>query len=211
MRASMAGTASDLGKFRGLTRASDGYPKQLLSPQALVSNDLCVMGDVRLLHEPAIGVVSSRRIPGRLICEAHDWAETMKFSSRVVVGGFHSPMERECLRVLMRGRTRIVVCPARGIGKMRVPADWKPLIGSGRMTIVSGVEPGLRRSTEALAAKRNALVASLAETVLVVHASPGSATERLAGELVRHGKKIVTFGGPENDRLLRLGAEIWDW
>ena len=94
---------------------------------------------------------------------------------------------------------------------MRVPADWKPLIGSGRMTIVSGVEPGLRRSTEALAAKRNALVASLAETVLVVHASPGSATERLAGELVRHGKKIVTFGGPENDRLLRLGAEIWDW
>jgi predicted Rossmann fold nucleotide-binding protein DprA/Smf involved in DNA uptake len=211
MRTESAGTISDFGKVRGLTRASAQYPRQLLSPQALVSNDLCVMGDVRLLNEQAIGVVSSRRIPGRLIREAHDWAETMKLSGRVVVGGFHSPMERECLDVLLRGRTRIVVCPARGITTMRIPVDWRPLILSGRMAIVSGIEPGLRRSTEALAVKRNALVASLAETVLIIHASAGSATERLAGELVRRGKKLVTFGGPENDRLLRLGAEIWDW
>lgn len=211
MRTQPAGSGSDPGKVRGLTRSSADYPQRLLSPQALVSQDLCVLGNVRLLHESALGILSSRRLPGRLIREAHDWAETMKLSGRVIAGGFHSPMERECLNILLRGRTRLVICPARGIARMRVPVNWKPWICTGRLAIVSSIEPGLRRSTEVLAARRNALVASLVDTLLIVHASVGSATERLAADLVRHGKRIVTFGGPENDRLLRLGAEIWDW
>ncbi len=211
MRSNVAVSRPERINVRGLTRSSSDYPRRLLSPKALLSGDLCVVGDVGLLQEAAIGIVSSRRIPGRLIREAHDWALAMKLSGRTVAGGFHSPMERECLNIVLTGRTRIIVCPARGIARMRIPAEWKPLIQSGRMTIVSGIEGDLRRSTEALAARRNALVASLAEAVLVVHASPGGATEQLAKEIVRHGKRLVTFGGPENDRLVRLGAEIWDW
>ena len=198
-------------KVRGLTRSSTEYPRRLLSPKALVSGDLCVAGDVGLLQEAAIGIVSSRRVPGRLVREAHDWAVAMKLSCRAVAGGFHSPMERECLNIVITGRTRMIVCPARGIARMRIPAEWKPLLQNGRLTIVSGIEGDQRRSTEALAARRNALVASLAEVVLIVHASPGGATEQLAKEIVHHGKRLVTFGGPENDRLVRLGAEIWDW
>ncbi len=211
MRCNAAVGATERTPVRGLTRSSSEYPRRLLSPKALVSDDLCVVGDIRLLNEPAIGIVSSRRIPGRLVREAHDWAVAMRLSGRTVVGGFHSPMERECLNILLTGRTRIVVCPARGITSMRIPTDWKPLIAAGRLSILSGIDGDRRRSTEALAVRRNALVASLADTVLVIHASPGGATERLAREIVRHGKPLVTFGGPENDRLLRLGAEIWDW
>jgi len=135
----------------------------------------------------------------------------MKFSSSVIVGGFHSPMERECLNVLLAGRTCLVICPPRGIGRIRVPAAWRPLIDAGRIALVSAIEPELRRSTEALAARRNALVASLVESVLVVHASAGGATEKLAKDIVRHGKKLITFGGPENDRLIRIGAVAWSW
>jgi len=209
----MEGTAleSERFKVRGLTRLSAEYPRRLLSPKSLYREDLCVVGDVRLLNESAIGVVSSRRIPGRLVREAHDWAVSMKLSRRVIAGGFHSPMERECLNLVLSGLTRVIVCPARGIGRMRIPAEWRPPLESQRLTIVSGIERTLRRSTEALAARRNALVASLADVILVVHASPGGATERLARELVAHGKRLVTIGGPENDRLIRLGAEIWDW
>ncbi len=211
MRSNPVSRGSEEILVRGLTRSSADYPRRLLSPNALLSDDLCVVGRVGLLNDSAIGIVSSRRIPGRLVREAHDWAVTMKLSSRAIAGGFHSPMERECLNIVLPGRTSIIVCPARGIARMRIPTAWKPLIQNGRMTIVSGIDGDLRRSTEALAARRNALVASLSEVVLVVYASPGGATERLAREIVKHGKRLLTFGGPENDRLLRLGAEIWDW
>ncbi|MGA9120746.1 MAG: DNA-processing protein DprA [Bacteroidota bacterium] len=198
-------------RVAGLTKSSAEYPQALLSPQSLVTGDLCTIGDVRLLSCASIGLVSSRRVPGRLIREAHDWAVKVKNGDRVIVGGFHSPMERECLNVLLTGSAGIIVCPARGIGRMRIPAAWKELILARRLVIVSSIEPRLRRSTEALAARRNALVASLAERVLVVHATAGSLTEHLAAEIARHGKPLLSFGGPENDRLLRLGAGVVEW
>jgi predicted Rossmann fold nucleotide-binding protein DprA/Smf involved in DNA uptake len=197
--------------LRGLTPNSAGYPKNLLSPRALVSADLCVIGDPGLLSRSTIGLVSSKRLPGRLVREAHDWAEQMKNGPRVIAGGFHSPMERECFNVFLTGSAFLVVCPARGIGRMRIPAEWTDRIAVGRMAVVSAIEPGLRRTTENLAARRNALVASLADAVLVVYASPGSATERLVREVSRRGKPLLTFGGPENDRLIRLGASVVDW
>ena len=50
-------------------------------------------------------------------------------------------MERECLRLLLRGNQPVVVCPARGIDNMRIPRDWRPALDDGRLLVLSPFQP----------------------------------------------------------------------
>jgi hypothetical protein len=46
-------------------------------------------------------------------------------------------MERECLALLLRGTQPVIVCPARSIGRMRIPAAWKEATARGRLLALS--------------------------------------------------------------------------
>jgi predicted Rossmann fold nucleotide-binding protein DprA/Smf involved in DNA uptake len=59
-----------------------------------------------------------------------------------------------------------------------------------------------------VALTRNRFVASLADTVLIAHAQPGSKTEQLAQEVVGWGKQVYTLDHLANEHLLALGAEL---
>jgi predicted Rossmann fold nucleotide-binding protein DprA/Smf involved in DNA uptake len=93
-----------------------------------------------------------------------------------VIGGFHSPMEKECLNLLLRGKQPIVICPARGLQRMRIPPAWKTPLESGRLLILSPFGEEHRRVTADLAAQRNQFVAALADKVFIAHAATGSKT-----------------------------------
>jgi len=58
----------------------------------------------------------------------------------------------------------------------------------GRLLLLSPFSATPRRMTEETALTRNLVVAALAETVLVVHATPGNKTEAFCRELARWGK-----------------------
>ena len=75
-----------------------------------------------------------------------------------VMGGFQTPLEGECLRLLLRGEQPVVVCPARGIDKMRVPRDWSPALDGGRLLVLSPFPATVRRPTKELATQRKVLL-----------------------------------------------------
>ena len=100
-------------------------------------------GNLSLLDEPLTALFCSQRCPGDLILKTYDLARAMRDAGVPVIGGFQTPMERECLRLLLRGRQPVVVCPARGIDNMRVPRDWRAAIDDGRLLVLS---PFPRRS-----------------------------------------------------------------
>ena len=125
-----------------------------------------------------------------------------------MIGGFQTPMERECLRLLLRGEQPVVVCPARGIDNMRVPRDWRTALDDGRLLVLSPFPSTYRRPTAELAARRNNLVASLATRVFIAHAAPGSKTEAFVRKLACAGKPLVTLAGPANANLVGLGARV---
>ncbi len=185
------------------------YPENLLHWTTGAPGSLWAVGPAEMLRNPVVGLVCSKRLPGRLMVEAYEWARQMKLSGAAVAGGFHSPMERECLRLMLHGRTRLVVCPARGIARLRIPAEWRSLIASGRLLILSAFAGSVRRATRGLAEQRNRFVTALAHALLIPHAGRGSATERLALEAARRGTPLYTFPGPENDNLLQIGARAW--
>ena len=116
------------------------------------------MGNIRLLEESLIALFCSRRCPGDLILKTYDLARALREASVPVIGGFQTPMEKECLRLLLRGSQPVVVCPARGIDNMRIPRDWRSALEDGRLLILSPFPATVRRPTATLAAQRNGLV-----------------------------------------------------
>ena len=175
---------------------------------SLLPTESAHRGNLRLLDEPLTALFCSNRCPGDLILKTYDLARAMRDAGVPVIGGFQTPMERECLRLLLRGKQPIVVCPARGIDNMRLPRDWRPALEDGRLLVLSPFPATARRATGELAAQRNDLVADLAQRVFIAHAAPGSKTEAFAHKLAATGKPLLTLDSPANANLVEMGAQI---
>ena len=163
-------------------------------------------GNVSLLDEPLTAMFCSNRCPGDLILKTYDLSRAMREAGVPVIGGFQTPMERECLRLLLRGSQPVVVCPARGIDNMRIPRDWRPALDDGRLLVLSPFAATIRRPTEELAAQRNELVADFAQRVFIAHAAPDSKTEAFARKLADSGKPLLTLDSAANENLVEMGA-----
>ncbi len=166
------------------------------------------LGDTDILKRPLLALVCSVRCPGDLILKAYDTAKALREAGVAVIGGFHTPMEKECLRILLRGKQPVVVCPARSIEGMRVPAEWRGPIKEGRLVVASPFEAKHSRVTAALSAQRNEMVAQIASALLVVHAAKGGATEALCAAAIAQGKRVYTLDSPANAHLVALGARV---
>ena len=186
----------------GLTNTdeSDGSIASLTAAMAY-------QGNPDLVGQPLTALFCSNRCPGDLILKTYDLARALRDASVPVIGGFQTPMEKECLRLLLRGDQPIVVCPARGIDNMRIPRDWRPAIDDGRLLILSPFPASIRRPTAAHAARRNKFVSDLAHSLLIIHAATGSNTEALAQQAAPTGKPLFTLKSPSNANLTELGAE----
>jgi predicted Rossmann fold nucleotide-binding protein DprA/Smf involved in DNA uptake len=171
---------------------------------------ITTIGNLDLLEQELLAVFCSARCPGRLILALYDLAQTWRAAGTAVIGGFHSPLERECLTLLLRGTGPVVVCPARDIAGMRLPAAWAGPVAAGRLLVVSPFDARAPRITEETARTRNRMVAALAGAVFVAHAAPGSKTEAFCRELARAGTPLLTLAGPENANLVGLGARVVD-
>lgn len=160
-----------------IPRDDPRYPARLLQrlgPDA--PPELTALGNLGLLSRPMTALFCSARCPGKLILRTYDQAAQWRDAGHCVVSGFHSPVEKECLRILLRGEPPIIICPARGLPK-RIPPDWKKPLADGRLLILSIFPNTESRITADLAARRNELVAALADQVFVAYATPGGRLE----------------------------------
>ena len=173
----------------------------------LAIQDVKTVGNSALLRTRKVGLLCSRRCPGTIIVQTLDLALALRDTTTTVIGGFQSSMERECLETLLRGKHRVIVCPARGIDGMRLPAAWKAAIAENRMLVASTFDAKQRRATADLAERRNRFVAEIADEIILAHASPGGQLERLCRDLVASAKPIWTLEDPANSHLLALGIQ----
>jgi len=149
----------------------------------------------------------SSKCPGEIILKAHDLAQEFRKAGIPTIGGYHSPVEQECLRVLLRGSQPILLCPARSIENMRLKPAWKDALTEKRLLILSIFGEHHRRSTAVLANQRNAFVAALADKICIAHAAEDSKILEFAQMVLAWGKPVFTFDTPANDSLFQLGAQ----
>ncbi|MCA1597870.1 MAG: hypothetical protein LC769_02415, partial [Chloroflexi bacterium] len=109
-----------------LARDDVDYPPALaryLGAQAPAG--LAVLGQRDLLQQQTLALFCSVKCPGTAILRTYDLVRALRDAGTPVIGGFQSPMERECLALLLRGSGPVIVCPARDIHAMRVPREWR--------------------------------------------------------------------------------------
>jgi predicted Rossmann fold nucleotide-binding protein DprA/Smf involved in DNA uptake len=153
---------------------------------------LQVFGPVALLSAYKTALFCSSRTPGDAILRAHDAARHMRNEGVTVISGFHSPIEKECLRILLRGKQPIIICQARAIDGMRIPTECRAAFEAGRLLFLSPFAKQPKRVTKESATRRNEVVAALADEVFIAHITPGGQTERMADVLKRWHVPIVS-------------------
>lgn len=153
-----------------------------------------------------LALFCSVKCPGELILKTYDIAKALRDKGITVMSGFHSPMEQECLNILLKGTQPVVLCPARGIEKMRLSSALKKPVQEGRLRIISHFPSGCKRMSKQNAEKRNRFVADSADIVFVSYAAPGGKTEALCHSLLEEDKRVYTFASSANEHLLAIGV-----
>jgi len=166
------------------------------------------LGNLDNLKQKKLAFFCSVKCPGHLILKAHDLSQGLKQARVTVIGGFHSPIERECLTILLRGKQPVIVCPARSIKGMRIRTELKGPIEERRLLFLSPFKENKRRYTVETAIERNRFVAAIAEAVFVVHASPNSKMEKFCDEVLKLSKPLYTFESEANKFLINMGAKV---
>jgi hypothetical protein len=67
------------------------------------------------------------------LLRAHDTARQLRDEGITVISGFHSPIEKDCLSILVRGKQPIIVCPGRAIEGMRIRPECRAAFEAGRL------------------------------------------------------------------------------
>ena len=196
---------------RFIQQGENGYPPQLtqyLGEQAPAA--VALHGNLGIWFRrdtPLLALFCSAKAPASILLQVHDLAQQWRTGTVTVISGFHSPVEQECLAVLLRGPQPVIVCPARSLDRMRLKREYREPMAAGRLLLMSPFGEKVRRMTADTALTRNRFVAALADTVLIAHAQPGSKTEQLAQEVMGWGKEVHTLDHPANEHLLALGAK----
>ncbi len=167
-----------------ISHRDTGYPARLRERLgADAPPEMTVIGNLDLLALPKTALFCSTHCPGKVILTTYDQAAKWRDAGRCVISGFHSPVEKECLRILLRGSQPVIICPARSLENMRLAPDWKKPFSESRLLILSCFAGCNHRVTAPLAARRNEFVAALADEVWFAHIAPGGDLQRLAHKI----------------------------
>lgn len=183
------------------------YPARL---HAMLGADapaqLAMAGNAALLQMRTLSLFCSVRCPGAMILQTYQFMRRARHRQLAIVSGFHSPMERECMRTLATGTAGIIWCIAKALAAFRLPSEWEPLLQDGRLLILAPFADTVTRITDTTARYRNRVAAALADDAFLPYAAPGGHTERFCFELLAWDKTVFTLDMPENTGILERGA-----
>jgi len=183
------------------------YPAELKSymggqaPQSVTA-----LGNLDILRLKKLALFCSVKCPGSLILKTYDLTQALRQAGIPVIGGFHSPIEGECLRILLSGMEPVAICPARNIEGMRLRTEYKKSLEEGRLLFLSPFAKSQNRATVQTAIYRNQFVAALASSIFIAYAEPNSKTEQFCRDLLAWEKPLYTLDSKDSKNLLELGA-----
>ena len=119
-------------------------------------------GNTELLDRPLVAFFASRKATPHDAQLARQWAESICQTDKVVISGFHSPLEKGILTFLLERQQPVVIALGRALYK-RIPEQLQPHFDEGRVLFVS--YRGYTRHSWNSAQIRNWSVANLAEEV----------------------------------------------
>ena len=94
------------------------------------------LGNTSLLDRYQVAFFASRSSTAEIAERALRWAEDICQTDKVVISGFHSPLEKEVLHVLLEHNHPVIIALGRALYK-RVPSNLQTAFDEGRLLFVS--------------------------------------------------------------------------
>ena len=94
------------------------------------------LGNPELLDRYLVAFFASRETPEDVAKRACQWAEMICQTDKVVISGFHSPLEKGVLRVLLEHKHPVIIALGRALYK-RVPSNLQTAFDEGQLLFVS--------------------------------------------------------------------------
>ncbi|MDI6687096.1 MAG: DNA-processing protein DprA [Desulfobacterales bacterium] len=190
-----------------LKKNDPNYPSALQQYLGKDAPDtITAIGDLDIFRHNPTAFFCSSKCPGDLIVKTYDLAQILRDAGMTVISGFHSPMERECITILLRGAQPIIICPARSINNMRINKEYKKHLKDNRLLFLSPFDENQPRISAQRSLYRNLFVAAMSAAVFVIHAGPASKTEAFCKEIISWQKPVYTFESDYNKNLIKMGA-----
>lgn len=150
---------------------------------------LAGIGNAALLDEPLLGLIASRECPGHVLLETLDRVPEWVKAGRVIVSGFHSPLEQQVLRSVLRRKGHVVKVLARGMTDYRPQPEEREPLAVGRMLVITACPPEVRRTTRETALARNELVLALAAEIVAPYVADESPLSALLEKSALAGRR----------------------
>ena len=164
-------------------------------------------GDPTILNHTLLGIISARQIDSDLALESSQLLEQLVFMKDIsFVGGWHSPLEKEALRVLLAQDASIIFCISKSLDRFIPSIEVGSRVGQGLALLLTHCSFKAKRITRDASMRRNELVIELAKAILVLSAPAGSASLKLARSALARGKPVHTLEHRLNKDLLLAGA-----
>ena len=164
-------------------------------------------GDLTILNHTLLGIISARQIDSDLASESSQLLKQLVFMKDVsFVGGWHSPLEEDALRVLLAQEASIIFCVSKGLDRFIPSIEVASRVSQGQALLLTHCSPKAKRITRGASMRRNQLVVELAKAILILSAPEGSASLNLARSALRQGKTVHTLEHRLNKDLLIAGA-----
>ncbi len=148
-----------------------------------------MIGNAAILDRPdKVAFLSSRRISPADVLKCYEWAEKVRDTERCVISGFQSPLEKDVLKFLLRGKVPVILVLARSLWKT-VPEELREPVGQGRLLIVSPV--AATRASSATAAARNRWILANCTSLVLGSLDPDGNLAKLVSSFPRNHVKCL--------------------
>lgn len=196
---------------RTIMRTDKYYPAVLQNRLGVAAPaQLYALGETAILRQRLLGLICSIQCPGSIVFKTFDTIRALRDAGVAMVGGFLSPMEQDCLDILLRGKQPIILCPARGLKGLRLGKKARQAVNEGRLLVLSAFADDVRNTTAAQAVRRNNLVAALTDALFVPYASPNGKTWTTVHAALKRNQPVFTFDVSDNAPLLDSGARPFE-
>lgn len=164
------------------------------------------IGNLDIMKQKKLALFCSVRCPGNIIIQTYDYMKALRDAGITVISGFHSPVEKECLKILLRGMQPVIVCPARSLENMRIRPELKKPLEDGRLLFLSPFQQNENRISIQRSNIRNHFITSIADEILVTYAAPGGNLEKLFKSIIDFKKSIYVLENEYNRHLAQTGV-----
>jgi len=142
-------------------------------------------------EQPNTAFACSHRCPGEALLRATDWVKSLDPDATTLLGGWHTPVELEVLRLTLRRGIPVIVAEARSTRTL-IPPAWRTPLTEGRLQIVHPLPDASPRITAAQAAARTRWVLTHADHIVVAHASTGGTLATALSGIPTHKIHFLT-------------------